>query len=279
MPVKVVTDSISDIPEQVARELGITVVPLHIHFGDEVYLDGVDMNSGQFYERLSRNKVLPTTSAPSVQTFADTYDSLAEESDEVLVITISSRLSATCEVALQAAEQMKRKCRLNVIDSQVAIMAEGLLVIAAAKAARSGASLEEVVELTRHNISRVQLRMAFDTLEYLQRGGRIGKAQALLGSLLKVNPIIGIKDGEVFPFGKERSRAKALDYLYDFAMSYSHIEELAVEDATTPDEAGELIGRLDGRFPRELIYCAKVSPVIGANVGPRVLGVAVLGDN
>jgi len=165
-----------------------------------------------------------------------------------------------------------------VIDSQWAMMAEGLLVIAAAKAARAGAGLDEVIKLTEYNVSRIGIRLAFDTLEYLKRGGRIGKAQALLGSMLGINPILGIKDGEVFPYGRERSRAKAIDRLYNFVMSYSRIDELAVEDATIPDEADALVERLGAKFPRERVYRSKVSPVIGTNVGPRVVGVSVLGD-
>ena len=120
--------------------------------------------------------------------------------------------------------------------------------------------------------------MAFDTLEYLKRGGRIGRAQAFLGSALRVNPILGIKDGAAYPFGRERSRARAIDYLFSFAMSFSHIEEMAVEDATTPDEAEVLVERLSSKFTKERIYRSKVSPVVGTHVGPRVLGVAVLGD-
>jgi DegV family protein with EDD domain len=157
-------------------------------------------------------------------------------------------------------------------------MAEGLLVIAAAKAALAGKNLDDIIRLTEANIPRTEMRMAFDTLEYLKRGGRIGKAKALMGSVLKVNPIIGIKNGETFPIRNERSRAKALEYLYQFVMAYSHIEELAIEDATTPGEADALAERLHGKFPRERIYRSKVSPVIGANVGPSVIGVAVLGD-
>jgi DegV family protein with EDD domain len=173
---------------------------------------------------------------------------------------------------------MEKKCRVEVVDSQLALMAEGLLVITAAKAAQAGASLDELLELTERNIPRIQTRIAFDTLEYLKRGGRIGKAKALLGSMLKLNPILGIKDGEVFPFVQERSRAKAIDHLYKFAMSYSQIEELSVEDATTADEADALAERLGAKFPRERIYRSKFSPVIGTNVGPHVIGVAVLGD-
>jgi DegV family protein with EDD domain len=186
--------------------------------------------------------------------------------------------SATGDSALKGIEVMKKKCRVEVVVSELAMMAEGLLAIAVAKAAQGGASLDELVKLSRHNISRVGIRIAFDTLEYLKRGGRIGKAQALMGSMLGINPILGIKDGEVFPFGRERSRAKAIDHLYQFVAGYSKIDELAVEDATTPDEADAFVERLGAIFPQERIYRSKVSPVIGTNVGPRVIGVAVLGD-
>jgi len=278
MTVKIVTDSVSDISPAIANELGITVVPLNVVFGPEIYRDGVDLTTNEFYRKLERSQTLPTTSTPPLQTFIELYDRLAEEADEILVITISRKLSATGEAALKAVESMEKKCRVEVIPSQWAMMAEGLIVIAAAKAARTGANLDEVVKLTERNMSRVEMRLAFDTLEYLKRGGRIGKARALLGSMLGINPILGIKDGEVFPFGRERSRAKAIDRLYKFVTGYSQIDELAVEDATTPDEADELAERLGAKFPKERIYRSKVSPVIGTNVGPHVIGVAVLGE-
>ncbi|MFC1902189.1 DegV family protein, partial [Chloroflexota bacterium] len=273
MTVKIVTDSVSDISEAVAMELGITVVPLNVVFGSEIYRDGVDLTTDEFYSKLKQNQVLPTTSTPPLQAFIELYEKLAEETDEILVITISRKLSATGEAALKAVSSLEKKCRVEVIPSQWAMMAEGLLVIAAAKAAQGGAGLDELIKLTDHNMSRIGIRIAFDTLEYLKRGGRIGKASALLGSVLGINPILGIKDGEVFPFGRERSRTKAIDRLYQFVMGYSRIDELAVEEATTPDEADRLVERLGAKFPRERIYRSKLSPVIGTNVGPRVMGV------
>jgi DegV family protein with EDD domain len=278
MTVKIVADTTSDLPFEVAKELGITVVSLYVHFGTDSYRNGVDMTTDQFYDKLVQTKILPTTSVPSPATFAQAYDKLAEETDEILAITISHKLSATYESAMQGIDQMKKKCRVELVDSRWALMALGLIVISAAKAANSGANLDEVVALTRENIHRVDMRIAFDTLEYLRRGGRIGKAQAFFGSLLKVNPILTIKDGETYPVARERSRVKAIDHLHDFAASFSHIDEMAVEHATTPDEAGGLIERLGAKFPEECIYRSKVSPVIGAHVGPRVLNVAVLGD-
>jgi DegV family protein with EDD domain len=278
MAVKIVTDSLGDIPSEVAEELGITVIPINVIFGTISYRDGTDLTTEQFYHKLAHSKVFPTTIVPPIGVFVDTYDKVAEETGEIAVITNSRKLSAAYEAALQAKEQMKRKCRVEVVDSQSAVMAQGLIVMAAAKAANAGAGLNEVLDMTRKNIPRANVRMAFDTLEYLSRGGRIGKAKTFLGTVLKVSHILGLRGGEVYPFAREHSRAKAIDYLYNFATSFSHIDEMAVEDATTPDEADELAKRLAGKFPEQRIYRSKVSPVVGAHVGPQVLGVAVLGD-
>lgn len=276
MTVKIVTDSVSDIPPEIASELGITVVPLFLHFGTETYRDRIDLAPEEFYYKLTYGKILPTTAAPPPGSFAEVYDKLAEESDEILVITLG--FGATYGNAVKGMELMKRKCQVEVVNSRKAIMAQGLVVIATAKAANGGASIDEAVDLTHRNIQRVDFRAAFDTLEYLKRGGRIGRAQALLGSMLKVNPIITIRDGEVSPAARLRSRRQAIDYLYNFAMGYSDIEEMAIEEATTPDEAEMLADRLSSKFPRELIYQSKISPVIVTHTGPRAIAVSVLGD-
>jgi DegV family protein with EDD domain len=275
MTVKIVTDSVADLPSQVVKELDITVVPILIRWGEELYRDGIDLTAEQFYERLKRSKIPPSTSVPSPGTFAEAYDKLAEEANEILAIIVTSRLTGTYNVALQSIGLMKRKCRVEVIDSKCATMAEGFVVM---KAAQAGASLDEVMEVTRKTIPRVDFLSTFDTLEYLKRGGRIGKAQAFLGSILKVNPLITLRDGVVEPVGRTRSRAKAIDRLCEFAMSYSHIEEIAIEEATTPDEAEMIAERLSAKFPKERIYRSKPSPVIGAHTGPGFLLVAVLGD-
>jgi DegV family protein with EDD domain len=157
-------------------------------------------------------------------------------------------------------------------------MAQGFITIAAAKAAQSGASLDEVLDVARHTMHRVDICAAFDTIEYLQRGGRIGKAQAFLGSLLKLNPIIGMKDGEVHPLARERSRAKAIDYLYNYAAGFGNVEALAVEYATDLDEANRLVQRLHLEYPQVPIYLSRASPVIGTHTGPGLIVVSVLGD-
>jgi DegV family protein with EDD domain len=278
MTVRIIIDSTSDMPPEVAKELGITVVPLYVHFGDEAYRDGVDLTTDQFYPKMVASKVIPTTSTPAPADFAKEYDRLAKEAEGILVLTISRKLSATYDSAKQAIEERKSQCPIELLDSRLSLMGLGLIAIAAAKAANKGANLKDMLALTKENIPRLDMRIAFDTLEYLRRGGRIGKAQAFFGSLLKVNPILTIKDGEVYPAARERSRAKAVDYLVNFAAGYTHIEEMAVEDATTPDEADGLVARLGAKYPKEDIYRSKVSPVIGAHVGPRVLSVIVLGE-
>jgi DegV family protein with EDD domain len=278
MAVRVVTDSVADLPPQVAQELGITVVPLNVRFGTEVCRDGIDLTTEQFYERLKDSQTLPVTSVPTPAAYAEVYNKLAEETDEILAVAVSAKLSGTYAVALQSVGLLKRKCRVEVLDSRWAVMAEGFIAITAARAAQAGASLGEVLAVARRNIPRVDFRGAFDTLEYLKRGGRIGKAQALLGSMLKVNPIIGLRDGEVFPMGRERSRVKAIDHLYHFALSFTRVEDIAVEYAVDLEEAERLVEQLAARFPREIIYLSRASPVIGTHTGPGLLVVSVLGD-
>jgi len=278
MTVKIVTDSVADLPPPVVGELGITVVPLVLRFGAETYRDGVDLDAAQFYEKLKTSRAFPATSVPSPQSYVEAYDRLAEQADAIVVVAVSARLSATAEVALQSIAEMKKKCRVEVIDSETATMAEGFIVMKAAQAAKSGAKLDGVMKVAYQNIPRAAFLAAFDTLEYLRRGGRIGRAQAFLGSMLKINPLITLKGGLVEPAGRTRSRSKAIDQLYDFVAGYSHIEELSVGDTACPEDAGALVERLGAIFPRERIYRSKMTPVIGAHTGPGLLLVAVLGD-
>jgi len=276
--VAIVTDSVADLPSEVVEEFGITVVPLVLRFGTDVYRDGLDLGPDEFYGRLKTSKALPATSVPPPVAYADVYDKLAEMTNGILVTSVTGKLSATYQVAVQAVRLMKKKCRVEVLDSQWAVMAQGFITIAAAKAARAGASLDDVLDVARRTMHRVEIIAAFDTLEYLERGGRIGKAQAFLGSLLKVNPIIGLKDGEVYPVARERSRARAIDRLYDFATDFGSVEGLAVEYATDVDEANRLVKRFHSKYPQVHIYLSRTSPVIGTHTGPGLIIVTVLGD-
>jgi DegV family protein with EDD domain len=277
LAVKIVTDSISDLPEIVRTELGITVVPMMVNFGEEMFRDGIDLTPEQFYKKLETSEIFPHTSVPPPGVFGKTYDDLALETEEILVITVSSRLTATYDVALQAINLMKRKCNIEVIDSRWATMAQGFIVIAAAKLAKIGANFEEIKQETQRMINHVEFRATFDTLEYLRRGGRIGRASAFVGSMLRVNPIITLKDGVVEPVGRVRSRSQAIDQLFEFARSYPLIEEMAVEDVKCPDESDTLVERLSYIFPKERIYRSKMTPAIGTHTGPGLLLIAIQG--
>jgi DegV family protein with EDD domain len=266
------------LPPQVVEEFGITVVPLVVRFGNDLYRDSLDLSPDQFYGKLKTSKVLPATSVPPPAAFADAYSKLAEKTDEIMVITLTSKLSATYQVALQAVGLMKKRCRVEILDSQWAVMAQGFIAIAAAETAQSGASLDEVLDVARRTIHRVDMCAAFDTLEYLERGGRIGKAQAFLGSLLKVNPIIGMKNGETYPLARERSRTKAIDYLCNFVTGFDRVEGLAVEYASDVDEANRLMEKLHSKYPDVPIYLSRTSPVIGTHTGPGLIMLSVLGD-
>jgi DegV family protein with EDD domain len=276
--VKVVTDSVADLPTAVLNELGIATVPIYVQLDGEVFRDGQDLSTEQFYDKLQRSRTMPTTSVPSPLIFAETYDRLAQETDQILVITVTSRLSGVNEVAQKAIALMKRRCRVEVLDSRWAIMAQGFIVMKAAQAAKRGAGLSEVVAEAKRQRERVHLRAAFDTLEYLKRGGRVGKAQALVGSILHINPVIGMKDGEVVPVARERSRAKAIDNLYNFAAGFARVDELAVEHAVATADAASLMARLSQKFPGQTIHESHTSPVIGTHTGPSLVCVAVLGD-
>jgi DegV family protein with EDD domain len=274
--VKVVTDSCSDITPQLAQELGISVVPLYVQFGNETYRDNVDLSTEGFYQKLKTSKIHPITSTATPADFAKIFTKLAEETKEILTITLSEKFSGTYTAALQGKAMVTKDCHIEVIDSKVGAGAQMLLVISAAKMAQSGANLEQIADWVRRAIPRVHVRMSFDTLEYLRRGGRIGKAQAFLGSLLKVNPIVGIKDGATFPIARARNRTQAMDFLVNFVRGFSEIEAVAIEDATTPDDLQTLAERLKDVVPPEHIHRSKVSPVVGTHVGPHVLAVAVL---
>lgn len=274
--VKVVTDSCSDITPQLARELGITVVPLYVQFGNETYRDNVDLSTEEFYEKLKTSSVHPTTATASPAHFAQVFAELAEETKEIMTITLSEKFSAIYGTALQGKAMVNKDCHIEVVDSRAGAGAQMLLVIAAAKMAQSEATVDELTDWIKRAIPKAHVRMTFDTLEYLRRGGRVGKAQAFLGGLLKVNPVLGIKDGEAFPIARCRNRAQAVDFLVDFVKGFGRIEAVAIEDATTPEDVELLARRLKDVVPAEHTYRSKVSPVVGTHVGPHVLAVSVL---
>jgi DegV family protein with EDD domain len=276
MAVKIITDSLSDITGDLVKKLRINVVPLYVRFGEEVYRDRIEMTTDEFYRRLVTDTVFPSTTQPTPHDFLAIYQELAKETDEILVITLSSQLSGTYQSALQAKNLLEGKCRIEIVDSQTAGMGLGLIVISTVEAARKGASLGELVDFVQRAMGRSHLIAYFDTLKYLAKGGRIGKAQGFVGSVLSFKPILTIKDGVISPVTRLRSRAAGIDYLYNSVANYPDIEALAVEHCTTPDDAEALIERLGSFFPRERIYQSTISPVVGAHAGPGALAITVL---
>ncbi|MFC2034964.1 DegV family protein [Chloroflexota bacterium] len=276
MTVKIVTDSLSDITSDIAEELGITVVPLTVLFGHESFLDRVTITTDEFYYRLANDAIWPTTTQPPPGDFVNVYNKLAEETDEILVITLSSKISGTYESALNAKGLVGGKCRIEVIDSLRVAMGLGLIVITTAKVAQTGANLDELTDLVHKAMPRSHFIAYFDTLKYLAKGGRIGKARGLLGAMLSTKPILTIKDGEIAPLTRFRSHAAGMDYLYNFITGFPNIEAIAVEYSTTPDEADKLVERLNSVLPKKHIYRSTVSPVLGTYGGPGAMAVTVL---
>ena len=274
MTVKVITDSTADLPPALAEELGITVVPLNVHFGTEVYRDGVEITADEFYRRLVTASRLPTTSQPTPGDFLSAYDEMGQTTDEILSVHISAKLSGTMNSATQAREEYGGESRIEIIDSLQGSMGLGMLAIAAAEAARRGGSLDDVVTETRAAIPKVGFMGLVDTLEYLEKGGRIGKAQAFVGSLLRIKPLLTIRDGEAHPLERARTRAKGVDRLCELVQEQMPLKDLAVVYTTTPDEARALAQRLRSFLPQGEVILSQVGPVVGTYLGPGVLGVA-----
>jgi len=277
MPVKIVTDSGADLPTELAEELGIAVVPVYVRFGEEVYRDRVSISEDEFYERLTHDPVHPNTTQPGPQDFLEAYQKLSADADGIVSIHITGKLSGTYNSALMAKDMLETGCPVEVIDSEMLSMNLGLIVIAAAEMAKAGESMDKIVEWVKQAMPKSSMLFLLDTLEYLRRGGRIGKAKALLGSVLNLKPMLTIKDGELVPAGQARTRAKGMDKLFDFAKEVADIQDLAVVYNTTPDEAQALVERLGSVFDKEKIRIARVGPGLGAHAGPGAMLVAIRG--
>jgi DegV family protein with EDD domain len=276
MSVIVVTDSTCDIPEQLVEDLGITVVPQYVRFGEVVFRDGVDITKDEFYQRLRSSPPYPTTSQPSPQDFFKVFQEKISGADGILCIVESCNLSGTYQSALVAAKKMMPDgCPIRVVDSRSVSLGLGLLVIEAARLARTGLSLAELTARIETMKSQIRLRGFFDTLKYLAMGGRIGKGKALLGSVLDVKPLLTLKDGEILPVGQVRSRAKAIEKLFEFVSQSKEINDLCLVYSTTPDDARGLADRLGAVFPRERIIISQLGATVGAHAGPGILFVGL----
>jgi len=275
MTVKVVVDSTSDIPAQLAKEWDITVVPAYVVLGGKSYRDRLDISEDEVYARLDHDSIFPTTSVPSPQDFADVYNKLADETDEIISIHVTSKESGVYNSALLGKGLINKKCNIEVIDSLSVAMSYGILGIVAAREAKTGASLEKVAEVVRQSTPRMHLLMVLDTLKYVVRGGRVSKGYGLLGSMLRVKPLLTLRDGKLTLAGVARTRAKAVKRLYDFVESFPQVSELAVSYTTGKEEAEALAERIKSSHPNTPLYLTRVGPVLGTHAGPGTMGVAV----
>jgi DegV family protein with EDD domain len=277
MTVKIVTDSTADLPPQLAEELGITMVPVYLRFGKEVFHDGVDISADKFYRRLKSDPVHPSTTQPTPQDFIDVYKELAPRVDGIISIHVSAKLSGTCNSALQAKAAAGDKCPIEVIDSQVVTMGLGQLAMAANALAQAGRSLPQVAAEVKKMIPSIRVFGLLDTLKYLALGGRIGKVQALLGSVLNVKPMLTMKDGLLSPAGRARSRAKGIEVLFNYVKNAGAIQDLAVVYNTEREEAQAFVKRLGALYPEEKIILAQLGPALGVHTGPGIIFIGLRG--
>ena len=274
MAVRIVTDSSCDISREEAAAHDVEIVPLSIRFGDTEYIDGVDLSVDEFYEKLATAGTLPETAAPAPGKFEEAFRRAVEQgADEIVCINISSELSATMQSAQNAARALEGTARVHVIDSRSITMGLGSQVLAAADAASAGKSAEDVVGLVQDMAKRTHVMGALDTLENLRKGGRIGGAQALLGNLLSIKPLLDVSSGRVEEAGKARTRKKALHDLAQKVLDRPTVEHLYVCHGNAPD-LDEFMSLLAVKYPRDTIGITKIGPVIGVHGGPRMMGVA-----
>jgi len=273
MPVRIVTDSAADLDAAEAKELGVEVVPLSIRFGSTEYTDGVDLSIEQFYDKLASSAELPETAAPSPGAFEAAFRRQAEAgADAIVCINLSSGLSATMQAAQNGAKALQGELDVRVVDSRSITSGLGSQVRRAVQAAAEGADADGVESLVRGLTGRTHVFGALDTLDNLRKGGRIGGAQALLGSLLAIKPLLDISTGEVAEAGRARTRRKALQALRDKVFARTAVEDLTLAHGMAPD-LDEMRELLSPRYPADQIRVTTIGATIGTHAGPRVMGV------
>lgn len=277
--VAIVTDSTAGIPDSIAREYNITVVPLSVLWDDKSYLDGIDITPEEFYERLVKSDTLPTTSQPSAGMFAEAFKKLIDQGYDILTIVISSKLSGTYQSAILAAEDFPKN-RITVVDSLQASMPLTLVVLTVAQAAQRGATLLECTNLAKDLCQRVRTLFIVDTLEFLYKGGRIGGAARLIGSALKMKPVLQLKDGLIDSYENVRTFKKATERVFEIAESeigkQGTIEYLGIVTANVPQRGEEFLTLAHQRFNVRNEFVGMISPVIGTYVGPGTVGLVYI---
>ncbi len=276
--VAIVTDSTAYLPPEIIEQYNIHVVPLQLIWGEETFKDGVDIQPGEFYTRLQTAEIMPTTSQPSAAEFKSVFEELLAQGKDVLAIVISSGLSGTVASAVQA-QKMLPEARIEIVDSLTGAMELGIHVLEAARAAAEGESLEVCKNRAEGARQKSGIVFAVDTLEFLHRGGRIGGAKRLLGTVLNIKPILEVIDGKVEALDSVRTRRKAHGRLLELIQERSQGRKLryaSAMHANAPEDAQKLLDQLAGRVDVGEAFVVELSPVIGTHVGPGTVVLAYM---
>ena len=275
MAIRIVTDSVADLPREAAQANDVTVVPLYVTVGAETCRDGVEIDADRFYSLLPELPALPTTSQPSVADFQDAYKGLLDQGHRIVSIHVSAKLSGTLNSAIQARESLDAGSQIEIVDSRLAGGAQALLALSAARWAAQASDFREVAQRARREISRNHGFVLVDTLKYLEKGGRIGKVQAFLGETLSFKPIISIRDGEAHPLERPRSRRRAKARIIETVRGLSPLSQIHVSYSTGPGRALAICEDLADLVEPERLIRSRFGPVLGTHLGPNTIGVAV----
>lgn len=275
--VRIVTDSLADIPPHLLEELEITTVPCLVRFGNTEYRDRVDLPPCAFYEKLSASPVLPTTAAPSCGAFQEVYHRLSHKTNEILAIHTIGSLSGIYNASRLAAQEIAN-VRIELVDSGQVSMSLGWLVILAARAAQAGKTLDEIKALVQSALHRVHIVAMLDTLEYAHRGGRLGKGVALVGTLLNVKPLLSAERGKIVPVENVRSHRRALERLVEIVLNSGPVQEIAVVHANALECAERVREMLTRVYPTKPVLVSETGPVLGTHAGPGAIGIAWLSE-
>ena len=274
--VAIVADSTSSLTQAMGQAYGIHVVPIYVTFGTQTYRDGIDLDADLFYRLLRDSKSLPTTAQPTATDFVRTYSALSEQAEAIVSIHISHEMSATLDSALSARRELPH-VPISVIDSRSVSMGLGLMAIAAARAAVAGQDAAAVVRLVEELIPKMNIIFTVETLEYLHKGGRIGGAAALAGSVLSIKPVLCVRDGRIEPLEKPRTRKRAVERMLDLVAEQagaSGAMHAAILHCAAPDAAQHLAEQMAFRYQCKELLTVEAGPIIGTHAGPGTLGVA-----
>lgn len=275
MTVQVVTDSTSDMPEGLTEELGIRVVPIYLRFGSETYRDGIDITRDEFYTKLVSSPLHPATSQPNPEDFTSVYKEYCDNTEGIVSIHISSKISGTFNSATMAKKTLGSQCPIEIIDSKMNSGGLGLVVTAAAQRAKSGASLSEVIDEANKAVDEVRMFGMFETMKYLARSGRVNKTIATASRILNVMPLLTFHDGEIVRAGLVRAISKGVEKIYEFVKKNTPICELVIVHSKIADQAEALKQRLKEFIQEEKIAIAELGAGLGVHGGPGVILAAV----